>query len=280
MAYGFNVVQGQPDLKMVWRNIDTAATSTLYVGQLEKTFSATGAINGAAPLAQASGLADNSGGQIIDGIVIGFNTYPMAETFDSIYGQSMVYEATAAAQLAVPKMGNEGMDVKGDPGAKTLCALLNSASVIEGPICSTTPGTNIPVLTATGTPSTTAITVNACQFTPTTANLSTTYCRTGINAGIYRVNADTSTTSMTFTEAWPKTPAAGDTFVRVPLHKGTCMAQINGTSGIIGVAIDGAAAPATNYFLINVHSLHLGTAGKEKVVFSFNPIHFATRLTS
>jgi hypothetical protein len=273
---GFKVAQGQPDVKTTWLPVDYQ--STLYVGQLVQTFSVSGAINGAAPLAVAAGAGDYGQGQIITGIVIGMNNYPLTELFDSTYGQYIAYAATATAQKAIQKMGQEGkMFPKGDPIPLVQVAILTPSIVVEGPIYNGVYGTALTTLTATGTPTTTAITVNASQIgTQYTLNKSITYCRTGANAGISRVNSDISTTTMTFSTAWPNTPAAGDTFVRVPYTIGDTTMQINPTSTHIGMSCDASIASysTAGYFAIKVVDMDLSESGKEKLYFSFNAQHF------
>jgi hypothetical protein len=279
---GFKIAEGTPTIKQYWMPLNvTSSAVTLYVGQLVKKYHAVaGTYNGLTPMAAALGGADYRGGQVIYGVVTGTNNYPLTELNNATYGQYITGIAAAAGQLAIQKMGHGGsMHPVGDPMPMVQIAKIDATTVLEAPIYNGTYGTAITLLTATGTPTTTSISVNACQFTPTTTNMSTTYCRTGANAGIYRVNQDTSTTTMTFADnAWPYTPAAGDTFVRVPYTQGTGPVQINSTSTYIGMCLDASAAPATNYFMAEVLSLNLREAGKEKALISFNPIHFIPRL--
>ena len=271
----FQIVQGNPDPKQVWLPINmVTSASTMYYGQLCKMDSAS--FNGVAPLAAASGAFDTNSKERILGIVKGFNYYPLTELNDSTYGQYMTGVDTAAAQKAIQKMGNQGMFAAGDPNAMVQVELLNPHSVIEGNIWCTSLGTAPTLLTASGTPTTTAITLNAPGFTPV-AQMCTVYCRTGANAGIYRISSNTSTTAWTFTTAWPATPASGDTFVAVPYRVGMSYGQINSTSGYLGLWLDGTASPATNYFGMMVLELDLRYAGMEKARFQFDPCHYTGR---
>ena len=271
----FQVAQGQPDVKQVWMPINTVSSvSTLYYGQLVKFDTAS--MNGCAPLAVANGAADTSSKEIISGIVTGFNYYPMTNLNNATYGQYMAGVTAVADQKAIYKMGVEGMHPKGDPQPMVQVARLTPSTVIEANIYNAAMGTAPTLLTPSTAPTTSAITTNACDFTPV-AQLCTTYCRTGANAGIYRISSDTSTTASTYTMYWPNTPAITDTFVRVPLRQGTSFMQINSTSGYIGMWVEASASPATNYFAISVDELDLRLSGQEKVLFRFDTCHFTAR---
>ena len=277
---GFQIVHNIPESFTRWMPIDrTAGATALYVDQLVKSDSAS--FNGMAPMAAASGAADKTGLQTIFGVVIGDNNYK--QTFLATYGQYISSVQSVADQLARNFFGVEGMWSKNDPMPFVKIALIGPHTVLKAPICNAVYGVAPTVLTATAVNATMGLgmTTNAFEGAGTiVANKSTTYCRSGANAGIYRVNKDTSTTIMTFDTYWPNTLAIGDTFVRVNLAPGTCHAQINSTAGYLGMCFDNAADVSTNYFLIDVLDLDLKYAGKESVIFKFNACHFHGRALS
>lgn len=265
---GFEVLEGSP--RAYWAPVDTTSTPTLYHGQLVRS---TG--DGVGSLAVASGVGDTSGKQVIKGVVVGDNND--VKVYDSTYkGNSVTAVITQAAQAAREVLGVEGRYSKGDKAAYVQIQEITAQTVLRGKIygSSTVHGTALTTLTIT-TGSTTGLgfTSNATQFTPV-ADLSTSYCLTGANAGIYRISDDTSTTVETNDLAFPQDIAIGDTFVRAPLRPtGTSYVQLNGTAGI-GLWFDGTASPATNYFIIDVLDLDLSNTADATVVFRFAPCHF------
>lgn len=264
----FRIDHGSP--RKLWVPIDrTAGATTLYEGQLCKMDS--GSFDGAAPLAAASGAADTTGHQVIWGVVCGTNY--KSPLFAATYGQYAASVASQADQVATVKLGVEGMHPKGDPRPMVEVAKLNASTVLKGDICNATQGVAPTVVTVTtGSTTGAGMTTGAIDFTPV-ANMNTFYCRSGANKGIYRVSKTTSTTVHTFDTYWPYDIAVGDTFVAVPMRQGQSYVQINETSGYLGTCFSCAASPATNYFLIDVLELDLREAGKETVLFTFNPIH-------
>lgn len=260
-----------------WVPVDrTAGATSLYVGQLVKMDS--GSFCGVAPLAAASGAYDTSQKQVIYGVVIGTNDFPQSEKFLATYGQYISSVQSVADQIAHKAMGAEGMHPKGDPCPMVEIAIITPATILEAPLYNGTVGTAPTLLTATAVNATMGLgmTTNSTDVA-TVANLCTTSCRTGANAGIYRINKSASATVHTFDIYWPYTLAVGDTFVTVPLRQGVSFAQITSTAGYIGMGFDVSATPATNYFGIDVISLDLRTAGKEKAIFKFNAAQLAGR---
>jgi hypothetical protein len=274
---GFKIAKGSPPTYKIWVPLDrTAATTTLYVGQLVKCDS--GSFNGVAPLAVASGAADTSQKQVVYGVVVGTNDFPQTENFVATYGQYISAVQTSAQQIAHKQMGVEGMHPKGDPLPMVEIALITPQTILEAPICNATLGVAPTVVTASAVNATAGLGMTTGSVdVATVANLCTTYCRTGANAGIYRVNKSASATTHTFDHYWPYTLAIGDTFVTVPLRQGVSFAQINSTAGYIGMCLDCAATPATNYFALDVLQLDLSKAGKEKAIFKFNACHLSIR---
>jgi hypothetical protein len=272
---GFKVVGGTPTIYSLWMPVDRVVGATsLYVGQLVQCLGVTH--NGAAPLIVSTTLAD-TGKQVIFGVVTGMNNYPMTELTDATYGQYITSVQTQAEQKAIMKMGNEGMFVKGDPQPLVQIARIFPGTVLQGPIFMGTYGTAPTVLTPTAvTAAGVGMTTNSDGLTMASmAQCSTTYCRTGANAGIYRVDLDVSQTVKTFTTYWPYDLAVTDTFVRVPFKVGTCYANLN--TAPIGMGFDCVADVITANYMVDVHSLDLKEAGKEKVTFTFNASHFCGR---
>jgi hypothetical protein len=273
---GFKIISGIQDIEQFWLPIDmTAATQSLYVGQLVKMD--TGSFNGAAPMAVASGAADTSNKQIVLGVVTGTNNYPMTELFNATYGQYITGAATQAAQLAIMKMGHAGNTAVGDPAPMVQIAKISPDTLIEAPLYNATYGVAPTLCTVTTGSSTGAsMTTNATDVA-TVANMCTAFCRTGANAGLHRIAKSASSTTHTFDTYFPYAIAVGDTFVIVPIRLGTSYVQINSTSTYLGMCLNVAATPATNYFQVTVKDFYLSAAGQERVRFWFDPCHFSAR---
>lgn len=272
---GFRIVSGSPPPRTAWMPLDCTTATTLYVGQLVKLDS--GSVSGLAPLADANGAADTTGAQKILGVVIGTNDFPGSENFLATYGQySGITTApqTVATQLAHKIMGAEGMHNKNDPAFMAEIAIIDPSTWLEGPFYNATVGVAPTLATVTTVNATMGLgfTTNAIDVA-TVANMCTAYCRTGANAGIYRIVKSASTTTHTFDTYWPYTIAVGDTFVFVTARQGDSFVNINTTTGYLGMGFDVAQTAATNYFLITVSDLDLREAGKEKCIFRFSPIH-------
>ena len=250
----------------LWVPLDsTAAPETAYQGALMKS-GGDGVLN----VAVASGAGDTSNKQVLFGVVIGTND--RYQTWDSTYkGLSTTSVITQAAQAARNFMGVEGMWSKADTQTFVQLALITPNTRVKVPLYNASYGTAPTLLTVTtGSATGLGFTSNACDFTPV-ADLCTSYCRTGANAGLYRISDDTSTTVETNDVAFKEDIAVGDKFVRVPLRPiGTSYVQTDAE----GIFFDVSASPATNYWIFNVHELHLEEAGKEYVIGTFAPCHF------
>lgn len=255
-----------------WFPIDrTAATTTLYVGQLVQMH--TGSYNGVAPIAAASGVGDTSTLSTIFGVVTGTND--LSPTYDSTYGQYITAVQSVAAQAARRNVGVEGMHGKGDSAPMVQVAILDATTVLRANLYNGTVGTAPTVVTATAVNATAGLGMTTGSTdVATVANMCTTYCRSGANEGIYRINKSASATVHTYDHYWPRTLAIGDTFVIVPVRQGVSYVQVTSTAGYIGMGFDVSATPATNYYIINVLELDLREAGKESVLFRFHPCHF------
>ena len=270
---GFRIGQSIPTTRSEWMPINTVGGSALniYVGQIVKND--TIALNGVAPVTAASGAGDVTNKQNIYGVVMGTNNYPMTELFDPVFGQYITNATTQAAQLAIMKMGVEGMHPKGDPQPMVQIAPITEETVMIGDIYNGSFGIPPTLLTVTtGSTNGSTFTANACDFVPlSAANMSTTFCRTGANAGIYRVNSDTSATGCTFSTPFPYPIAVGDTFVRVPYKQGNTLFA-NFGDDVLAFYWDCSLLSITNYFIITVHELDLRYPGKEIVMFSFDSV--------
>lgn len=264
----FNVVEGEG--RTFWCSTD--GSSTYYIGQLVTAVAASKAeIAGTVkPLAVPAGAADTTNFQCVLGIVTGISNRTPVSDSTGQYGTGVT---TQAAQLAREWCGGEGMYAKGDPQLLVLVTEITSSTIVEGPVFNAALGTAPTVVTDTAGTDTTgytsAGTTTACDFTPV-ANLCTIYCRTGRNAGLYRVTADTSTTAPQVTVGFPYDVALGDAFVRVPFKQGHSKIYISGPA----LYVNCAQTPATNYFSVFVYGMDLSTAGAEKVQFRFSTVHF------
>lgn len=262
---GFKISSGNPQVFETWRHVDySTAGVTAYVGQLVKT---TG--DGVGVIAVASGAPDASGDQNIDGVITGTNN--LTALFDATYKAQYVTSVTAqASQVARECAFMQGDVIGGEKAAMVKVAAITPDTILEAPLYNAAYGTAPTVLTVTtGSTTGAGFTSNATQFTPV-ADLAIAYCRTGANAGLFRVTTDTSTTVCTSALYWPYDIAVGDTFIRVPIRKGWSYAYIDAA----GMYIDASASPATNYFLINVLELvDFDKPGKERVRFRFAPRH-------
>lgn len=270
----FSIVEGEG--RTFWAATD--GSSTYYKGQLVSYTAASKAqtYGTVVPLAVPAGVTDITNFQIIAGVVVGFNRRtPQYTTVGSISCEYDTGVATQAALLARDYTGQEGMYSKGDPQVLVQIAEITSSTIIRGPFYNAAYGTAITVLTNTAadtTGGTSAFTTNATQFTPTTLT-GTTYCRTGANMGLYRVNTDTSTTAPSNTVAFPYDIAVGDTFVRVPMKQGFSKIYIAGPGLYIGASL----GLVTNTFEVICYKLNLAEAGKEYAEFRFTASHFDYR---
>lgn len=261
-------------LEQVWRPVD--GTDKYYLGQLVKTAADGTGGDGVVVATTASGAADTSNKQIIEGVINGFNdvtpTYEDGSDVTGFNGQELEGVVTQTDINARNWFGQEGMWSKGDPSPMAEVFLIDSATWIKASLFATSFGTAPALLTSTaGNANGLTVTTNACDFTPVTDGRQTIYARTGANATQYRVTDDNSTTVATWDRAMrATTAAAGETYVRVPLQQGWSFMNID-TEGLY-VEVDDT--PATNYFLVYVRELNLKEAGKEFVVFRFAPLHF------
>lgn len=270
---GFNVVHGSP--QTIWAPVDNADRSsweTLRVGQLVYCGS-----DGVLNLGQASGIADLTGEKRPYGVVVGDNNYRPLHDTTYMTNYITAYDPHSNTTETV---GVEGPTIKGDSAAYVQIAVIDPCTVLRGQIFNSTYGTAITAGTVT-TGSTTGAGFTCSgglsdASTPV-ADLGTVYCRTGANAGIYRVTTDTSATVKTVGMYFPRDVAIGDTFVNVQMRPwGESYVQTDAEA----MFFDASANPATNYWIINVIRLDLSEAGREYVEFTFSSDHFCKLTTS
>lgn len=261
---------------VVSEHVDTAwfpvhyNSETLYVGQFV-TLDTAGPDYGLKAW-NIAGANDTTANQCPIGIVIGFNnrTPVFDTTYKGEYGTSV---STQAAQLARDWIGAEGMFTKGDPALLAQIALVDHTTKIKGRIFHGSYGTACDVGTNT-TASTdgSTITTTALDYAGVAAN-TTWYCRTGANAGLYRVGYDTSTTAHTVYLTFPYDIAVNDTFVGVNLGMGVCQAMFDSVGTYIEQYGDNNSF-GTNYIYVRVLSLNLRDSGNEYAIFQLTPNNF------
>src|SRR3990172_3585233 len=263
---GFEVVEGSP--RSLWLPIVDA--DTLYVGQIVECQGN----EGAAPIGAGAGANDTTGKVVPFGVVIGTNLKEPA--YDSTYKANKITDATPHGSTTEFVM-HEGVWARGDKVAMVEVAMIDSNTVLKGPIYNAAVGTAPTVGTVT-TGSTTGVAATCSAGAADVAGgcgLANVYLRTGANAGAYRVTDDTSTTAVTWDKPTTYDVAVGDKLVRGnglrPL--GPSRAQFDGES----MYIDCAAALTTDYYGVDVIKLDLSAAGKEHVYFKFNLDHFCLK---
>lgn len=267
----FNIVNRISNDPPLWCAGD--GSSTYYVGQLVSIVAAAAAaVSGAvAPLAVPAGVADTTNKQIIFGVVVGVNNRtPVSDPSLGEYGSSVTTQATQLGRLW---LGQEGMYSKGDPQLLLQVERIFPTTVLHGNIYNGAIGVAPTVVKDTAgtdtTGYTTAGTTGTADFTPV-AKLGSIYCRSGVNAGLYRTTIDVSATGPQVKVAFPYDVALNDQFVRVPMKQGQSQIYIGGP----GLYIDCSNNGATNNFGVFVTRLGLENAGQEYAEFSFNVDHF------
>ncbi len=276
MPYGFSIAEGTA--RTFWVAGDSA--STYYLGQIVAWNASAGAANigAVSPLPAASGIVDATGEVVIAGIVVGFDSNP--PEFDTTYNlQKLTGACTTQAHVAARTSAgvyNQGRGMYNPRDHQPLIEIapIGPDTLIKGPIMETA-GTAPTVVTTTvadTTGGTTALTTNACAFTPV-ANTCSIYCRKGTNMGIWRTTNDTSTTAPDVTTAFPNDIAIGDQFVRFSIKQGFSHLFLGATplSTFIDNTLSGGT---TNSFGAYVYYIDAREAGKEYAIFKFDGIHF------
>lgn len=259
---GFEVVEGSP--RSLW--VPIVDSDQLYVGQIVECQGN----EGAAPIGAAVGANDTTGKVVPFGVVVGTNLKTPA--FDSTYMANTITDVSPNGST-VEYVMHEGPWSRGDKVAMVEIALIDSNTILKGPLRNAAPGTAPTLLTVT-TGGTVSSTTNATDAAGV-STLASLYFRTGVNAGAYRITSDTSTTALTWDKATTGTVAVGDTAVRVNGLRviGPSRAQFDSES----MYIDVSAALTANYYGIDVIKLDLSEAGKEYAHFRFNTDHFCLK---
>ena len=265
---GFRIVEGPQDAK--WFPIATA--NTVMIGQIVK-YPSNAAGQGVQPLGAASDAGQTTANGVPFGIVIAVNNRtPVSNaTYSTQYATQVNTQATV---LARDYFGVEGMWSKSDPQAFALVELITPVSVIAGPIMKTAYGT-APGLVTCSTVDTNGLSGmihSAGDAAAYDIGGNMYYCRTGLNAGLYRsANAVSSDTTPTFEQPWPYVWTVGDTFSLINFGVGRQKIQFQATTGMY---IDNAANTTASgaHFKVYVLSMDLTTAGRETAQFRFEPL--------
>jgi hypothetical protein len=261
---------------LVWAPLSGDAATVFYEGAIVSTVKANQdhTQDGLLLMGAAAGAGDLTATRNPFGIIQGFSDYPGNEIFTG-GRHTMTAVASSSQHAATTKyLGgntNHGSPNDGRPWAQV--ALINPSTYIKMPIFNGAFGTAITVgaVTAGGVSTTGAgFTSSACCDVAGVAGLSTVYCRSGANRGVYRITSDTSTTVKTVYDYFRYDIAAGDTFVGVPMRLGTSYVQLDATS----TYLEASATPASNYYEVNVVELNLETPGEEYAIFRFNTLQF------
>lgn len=260
----------------MWVPVDTGAT--VYVGSIAGLdYSDIADAVGVTVWDQADGASNTSNiGDIPFGVVIGTNLRTPA--YDSTAKAHYITAGTATSprtSSSVEYVGVEGPFSKGENRAMVKLDLIGPHSKLRAPLYNNAVGTAPTLLTCTtGDAQGDAVTTNATQYTPVD-NMSTIYCRSGANAGIYRITSNTSTTAHTWNVDMNAATAVGDTFVSVGLRPfGTSFVRFGDDTYCSYINV--SETPATNYTIIHVTKLDLSVAGKEYCEFYFDADVFAT----
>lgn len=227
----------------------------------------------------AAGVGNITEGVIIDGIVHNTNnqTRVLSTLADFLGIEQITATNTLAEQAARAVSQHGGHWPQGELNAMVQIVLLTPYTSVRVNLYNSTRGTAITVNTVTtGSSTGVGFTSDACDVAPV-ANLSTSYCRKGLNKGLMRQRTDASTTVATFSTAFPHAIAVGDQFVTVPLRPyGLSFPQLDAEADFF----DDSATPATNHMLFHVHELHLETPGEEYVIGTFDLAHFCAQISA
>lgn len=231
-----------------------------------------GTNGGVAMAATASGALDTTGEAKLAGIITGVNdkNQTISSTLNVPQITAITDDAAQSVQTGRDWFGQEGMFSKGDPQPLVQVALIDATTRIKVPVYNAAFGEPLIVQTVTtGSADGLSFTANASEQSGV-ADLATSYCRTGANAGLYRVSDDTSPTALTFDFAWPQDVAIGDTFVRIAGCLGYCTIQTDAE----GTWWDTNVVSTSNGWAVYIEHIDLREAGKEHVILRFAPKHF------
>lgn len=250
-------------------------SATVYVGSIVSV-DLSALDEGVAIMEQADGVSNTTNKDVPFGVVVGHNL--KTPVFDTTYKADKITDGgPTAPHGSTTEYVGTGASPYGfaDRLPMVEIALIFPNTLLRAPIYNDAVGTAPTLLTATNTSADgLGITTNACEHTPV-ANLSTMYCRTGANAGQYRITDDTSTTVATWDVAMVNDIAIGDTFVRVPLRP-FGLSYVRLGDDTVCSYINSSETPATDYSVIHVVRLDLSQAGKEYAEFYFDADNFST----
>jgi len=275
----FTIVEGSG--RTFWAACN--GSSTYYLGQLvawnaaQATHNSSGTVS---PLLTSTGVYGTTLRQCVAGVVVGFNN--RTQLYTTLGNMKVEYgggtAVTQAAQLARDWTGQEGMYKKGDTQALLQIAPIFPHTILRGPLYNAAYGTAPTELALTavgGTDGMVTAATTAANDAASILGMGTIYFRSGLNAGLYRVNKNTSNTAPSVTTAFPYQEAIGDKIVAVPIKQGQTGISILTNYGNY---IDCGTAPVadgTGMFGVNVYKLNLETAGREYAEFAFMADHFA-----
>lgn len=265
---GFSIVQGSGQL--IWADI--LDSETVYVGAIVGLDDGTPAntSEGVRPLPVAAGASNTTNKDMPLGVVVGTNN--KNPLYNSTYKTDYITDATPHDSTTEFALHGSSQYAMGDRVARVQVALIGPETVLRGQLFDGAVGTGPTVLTATsGDASGLTVTTNATQTAPI-ADVSTIYCRSGANAGMYRHIDTTSTTVHAWDKPAYKDTVTGDVFVIANGIRmfGASRMQLDSEA----VYIDLEAAITADYFMINVIRLDLSVANKEYCEFRFNGDNF------
>lgn len=239
---------------------------TIYVGSIVSTDATP--TEGIVPMPAMAGTG-NTGFVIPWGVCVGTNND--TPLYNSSWKTEYITDATPHGS-STNFIGVEGPWAKGDKVAMAKIHLIDATTVIKGPLYDGAYGTAPEVLTATaGSGAGTGCTTNANDVQNVSV-YSTIYCRSGANAGAYRVPVTASTLTHTWHKPMTSDTAVGDTFVLVnglrPFGKSKAFFDTE------GMYIDINEPLTSKFCYIDVVRLDLSVAGNEYVEFRFNVMNF------
>jgi len=268
------IVEGCVDVK--WAAINPGAT--VYVGSLlSMDQSALASIEGVIVRPVGAGVSNTTNKDAPLGVCIGTNR--REPVFSSTYLADYITDegTTGVRSSTTDYVGVEGPYGKGSKMAMAQVAMIGPGTILKAPLRGAAIGTLLTVGTSSaGNANGLTVTTGALQDSAPVAGLSTIYCRSGLNAGQYRITSDTSATVHTWVREMLKTTATtGETYVKVPLRPfGTSYVTFG--DGTACSFIDCTKTSATHYDVIHVLELNLEEAGKEFVKFRFDGDAFCT----
>jgi hypothetical protein len=237
----------------VIRNFQIGAT--LYQGQL-LGYDTSGATNGGYVIPTADAGAGPDTTSFIVGICTGI--IQDARAFNSTYkGDSLAYSTTQST-LA----GYSPADA-----VMAQVSLVTPTTLIKGPLVKDTIGTACETVTNT-VASSGGTTVTFTTIDTTVDGLSTMYCRSGANRGLYRKVTTAGTTSSVAVIPFPNAIAVGDVFCIVNMVLGAARIQLD--TQFQGID---SSADLSHYYKVFCFAMNLEKAGEENATFTISTDH-------